>query len=453
MSQPSTNADAGFPQFTLDPSVQRGIAALGFTEPRPIQAKTLPAAHAGRDVLGLAQTGTGKTAAFALPIIQRLLGTAARRPGPRALIVAPTRELAMQIHTEFSALAKFTGLKAVTIFGGVSQGQQVRALRGRPEILIACPGRLLDLMQQGEVFLGGVEVLVLDEADHMFDMGFLPDIRRIVKTLPPGRQSLLFSATMPDEIRALTNSVLRDPHVVELEHATPLATIEHTLYNVEQGGKVALLQHLLAEDGFRSAIVFSRTKQRARRLALQLSRGGHNAIALQGNMSQAQRDRAMEGFRKGEFDVLVATDIAARGIDVANISHVINFDIPSTPDAYTHRIGRTGRAERTGKAYTFASPEDLATVRAIEHKLGSRIARKQAPGFEGRTILPARTARPAAREHVQDGVPRQDSRRGRNGNWRGPRNQQASGGSGTGQGNLRRTRRGSAPRASAPRAS
>jgi ATP-dependent RNA helicase RhlE len=380
MSRSVPRSDAGFPEFPLAPSIQRGIAALGFTAPRSIQAQTIPAALTGRDVLGLAQTGTGKTAAFALPILQRL--NSKRRPGPRALVLAPTRELAMQIQAEVAALAQFTGLEAVTVFGGVSSVPQIRALRARPDIVIACPGRLLDLMRQGVVKLEGIEVLVLDEADHMFDMGFLPDVRRILNALPRQRQNLLFSATMPAEVRLLTAQLLVEPCVVELAHSKPAETVEHTLYPIASERKLDLLRHLLSEDGFKSAIVFLRTKQRAKRLALQLGKLGHSAVALQGNMSQPQRDRAMRGFREGRFDILVATDIAARGIDVANVSHVINFDVPNTPDAYTHRIGRTGRAERSGKAFTLVCDEDGAAVREIERCLGAPIARRQVSGFE-----------------------------------------------------------------------
>jgi ATP-dependent RNA helicase RhlE len=386
-------AAAGFPQFSLAPSIQRGVAALGFSEPRPIQAETIPAALEGRDVLGLAQTGTGKTAAFVLPILQRL--NSQRRPGPRALILAPTRELAMQIHAETCKLAQFTGLKAITIFGGVPAGPQIRGLRARPDILIACPGRLLDLMQQGYVKLSAVEVLVLDEADHMFDMGFLPNVKQIIKALPAQRQNLLFSATMPPEVRALTTDLLHEAHVVELAHSQPAETIEQALYPVPSHRKMDFLRHLLAEDGFTSAIVFLRTKHRAKKLAQQLSRMGHDAVALEGNMSQSQRDRAMRGFREGRFDVLVATDIAARGIDVANVSHVINFDVPNTPDAYTHRVGRTGRAERRGKAITLAGQEDHQAVRDIERKLGASIPRLHVEGFEMSTAAP-RPHRPQA---------------------------------------------------------
>lgn len=364
----------GFADFDFDSAVQRGISAAGFVEPRPIQVQTIPAALKGRDILGLAQTGTGKTAAFALPILERLRTT--RKPGPRALIIAPTRELASQISDDIRTLARFTNLKTVTIFGGVSAQPQIATLRSKPEIVVACPGRLLDLFQQGAVVLKRIETLVIDEADHMFDMGFLPDIRRILSLLPKERQNLLFSATMPQEIRRLANKLLHNPHVVDLTRSSPALTIEHALYPIEGNQKFGLLEHVFAEDEFVSAIVFTRTKHRAKRLAQQLSRSGRRAVALQGNMSQSQRDRAMDGFRKKQFDILVATDIAARGIDVEQVSHVVNFDMPNTTDAYTHRIGRTGRSEREGKAYTFVTAEDHALVRALDRKFGTPIPRR-----------------------------------------------------------------------------
>ncbi len=370
----------GFAQFDLDTRLGRGIHAAGFEQPRPIQTEAVPAALEGRDVLGLAQTGTGKTAAFALPAIERLLA----RPGsgPRVLIVAPTRELAAQIGSEIESLARFTNLRVATVFGGVSVFAQRKALSKRPQILVACPGRLLDLVGQGIVHLERIEMLVLDEADHMFDMGFLPDIRQILSMLPQDRQTLLFSATMPKEIRRLADQVLADPVVVDVAHNTRLATIEHALYPVDGSQKLPLLKAILAEGELSSAIVFTRTKHRARRLAQQLERAGYRAVALQGNMSQGQRERAMNGFRKGKFDVLVATDIAARGIDVQQVSHVVNFDMPNTPDAYTHRIGRTGRADRHGKAYTFVTAEDRSMVREVERRLKMPIPRREVQGIE-----------------------------------------------------------------------
>ena len=380
MTHGNSHESTAFDALDLHPRLLRGIRDAGFKTPRPIQAQAIPAALDGRDVLGLAQTGTGKTAAFALPILERLLDDPL--PGPTVLILAPTRELASQIELEIRMLARSTRITTVSVFGGVRQRAQVNALRRSPDIVVGCPGRVLDLLQQKLLRLGRVDTLVLDEADHMFDMGFLPDVRRILAALPKRRQNLLFSATMPAAIRKLADDLLRDPHVVELEHSTPAETVEHALYPVSEQRKRALLDHLLADEACGSAIVFTRTKHRAKRLADQLSRAGHRTIGLQGNMSQGQRERAMRGFRDRSFDILVATDIAARGIDVSGVSHVINFDVPSTPDAYTHRIGRTGRSGREGKALTFVTAEDRAWVRATERMIGAAISREHVPGFE-----------------------------------------------------------------------
>jgi ATP-dependent RNA helicase RhlE len=386
MTETLSLASTGFDRFDLHEALHRGIHSAGFRSPRPIQNETIPAALEGRDVLGLAQTGTGKTAAFALPILDRLLDGGG--PGPRVLILAPTRELASQIAAEIGMLARFTPLRTVTIYGGVSTMHQITALRRGTEIVVGCPGRVLDLLQQGALRLGNIETLVLDEADHMFDMGFLRDIRKILKALPKQRQNLLFSATMPSEIRGLADEVLHRPHVVELSDATPASTIDHALYPVAEARKRDLLEALLNADDCHSAIVFTRTKQRAKRLADALAKGGHRAVALQGNMSQNARDRAMGGFRARRFDILVATDIAARGIDVSGVSHVINYDVPTTPEAYTHRIGRTGRAELEGIACTFVTHEDSGWVRATERMIGEPIARRQVEGF--RTAAPER---------------------------------------------------------------
>ncbi len=396
---------------------------MGFLETRPVQRDTLPAALAGRDVLGLAQTGTGKTAAFALPILERMLarraaakGSGRRLTGPAALVIAPTRELALQIQAEFQSLGRFTPLRVAAVFGGVSQGAQVRALDAQPDVLVACPGRLLDLMQQRLCSLAAVETLVLDEADHLFDMGFLPSIRRILAKLPSKRQNLLFSATMPREIRSLANEVLRNPHVVELAVARPAETIEHRLQLVREGDKQAALDAVLRSPDFTRGIVFLRTKHRAKRLAMRLVADGYRAVALQGNLSQSQRERAMGGFREGRFDVLVATDIAARGIDVALVSHVVNFDLPTTPEAYTHRIGRTGRAEHSGRALTFATPDEAASVRAIERHLGAPIERiaahaggsasGSAPGKPAKSGGSARTESKGQQKHERRGADR-----------------------------------------------
>jgi ATP-dependent RNA helicase RhlE len=397
---------SGFDRFPLAPALRRGVAAAGFLEPRPIQAEALGPALAGRDVLGIAQTGTGKTAAFGLAILERLLATS--RPGPRALVVAPTRELVTQIDAELRLLARFTRLRSLTLYGGVSIGAQISALRNRPDLLVVCPGRLLDLLERRALRLDAVEVLVLDEADHLFDMGFLPDVRRIVAALPRKRQNLLFSASMPAAVRHLADGLLSQPHVVELGgSATPAETIEHALYPVAEARKRELLEKLLSAPECESAIVFTRTKHRAKRLADQLDRAQHRAVALQGNMSQGQRDRAMRGFRGGRFDVLVATDIAARGIDVSQVSHVINFDVPDVPEHYTHRIGRTGRAERKGTACTFVTRDDRGKVRAIETMLGTPIARRELDGFtdaaEAASGAGPRSHAPGPRRNVRGG--------------------------------------------------
>jgi superfamily II DNA/RNA helicase len=379
-AQPREIAESGFDRFELDSVLTRGLEAAGFHEPRPIQVETIPACLEGQDVMGLAQTGTGKTAAFALPILQRLIEEPGA--GPLVLVLAPTRELAIQIDAEIRLLAKFSKIETVTIFGGVPAGSQIRALKRRPQIVVGCPGRVLDLLQQRRLDLSQVETLVLDEADHMFDMGFLPDIKRILAALPKDRQNLLFSATMPKAIRELAGRVLNKPHIVELAIEAPAERIEHALYPVPEGRKRDLLDRLLSEEDCKTAIIFTRTKHRAKRLALQLSKQGLRSVALQGNMSQGQRDRAMGGFREGRFDILVATDIAARGLDVAGVDYVINFDPPSTPETYTHRIGRTGRSEESGKACTLVTRDDSGWVRDTERVLGSPIPRRQFPGFE-----------------------------------------------------------------------
>lgn len=375
-----------FSGFNFSPRIAAGIDALGYEEPTPIQQQAIPHVLAGRDVMGLAQTGTGKTAAFALPILQRLeRDRAAQGPRvrkPRVLVVAPTRELAEQIHQSFVALGKRTGVRSVAIYGGVGMNSQVQALQNGVDVVVACPGRLLDHVGQGTADLGAVEVLVLDEADRMFDMGFLPDVRRIVRAVPQQRQTLLFSATMPDDIRKLASEVLKNPTTVQIGQSAPAETVSHALYPVPQHLKTALLKALLPTLGEGSVLVFTRTKHRAKRVAEQLAAAGFRATSLQGNLSQNRRQAALDGFRAGEHQIMVATDIAARGIDVLSISHVINYDMPDTPEAYTHRIGRTGRAEQTGEAYTMVTVEDDADVRAVEKLLGQRLERRTLKGFD-----------------------------------------------------------------------
>lgn len=368
-----------FNSFAFHPQINAGISSVGYTTPTPIQIQAIPPILKGRDVLGLAQTGTGKTAAFVLPILQHLI------KGPRgrlrALIISPTRELAEQTHTAIGSLGRQTRLRSLTIYGGVSAQTQIKDLRAGAEIAVVCPGRLLDLMGQRMVNLSSIEILVLDEADQMFDMGFLPDIRRILAVLPKPRQTLLFSATMPKEIRLLANEFLHDPVAVELGVSRPIETVSHALYPVEQIRKVELLLEILRQSGRGKVLVFTRTKHRARKLAEQLIKAGLPATSLQGNLSQNQRQKAMTDFRSGRVKVLVATDIAARGIDVSQISHVINYDMPDTAIAYTHRIGRTGRMANLGIALSLATQEDLPKIRTIEQLLGRSLKRYKLAGF------------------------------------------------------------------------
>jgi len=376
-----------FSQFKLHTQIEKGIEALGYTAPTPIQLQSMPAILQGKDVMGLAQTGTGKTAAFALPILQRLMDGPRRHI--RALVVAPTRELAEQIHEAIGGLGRATKLRSITIYGGVNKNPQIRSLRQGVEIAVACPGRLLDLADQGEIDLSHVEVLVLDEADRMFDMGFLPDIRKIIKKLPVKRQTLLFSATMPEDIRKLSGEVLKDPVTIRVGTGTPVSTVSHALYPVEPHLKTALLMKLIERTDTGSVLVFARTKHRTTRVAEQMKRAGFPVASLQGNLSQNRRQDALSGFREGKYQILVATDIAARGIDVSGISHVINYDMPDTVDAYTHRIGRTGRAAKTGDAFTFVTPQDRAFVGDIEHVLGERIERRTLTGFDYNVPAPS----------------------------------------------------------------
>ena len=369
-----------FNKFNFHPQVAAGVTAAGYLTPTPIQAKAIPLVMQGQDIIGLAQTGTGKTAAFVLPILNRLMQGGRRHV--RALVVAPTRELAEQIHEAISTLGRQTRLKSVTIYGGVGFNPQVDKLRRGAEIVVACPGRLLDHIDQGTIDLSHLEVLVLDEADRMFDMGFLPDIRKIIKHVPAKRQTLLFSATMPDDILHLAHEVLQAPVTVQVNITGPANTVSHMLYPVEPHLKTALLLELLRHTDTESVLIFTRTKHRAKRLGEQLGKAGYRAASLQGNLSQAQRQAAMNGFRNGKFQILVATDIAARGIDVTQISHVINYDMPDTADAYTHRIGRTGRNAKTGDAFTFITSEDEDMVRSIERVLRAKIKRCTLSGFD-----------------------------------------------------------------------
>ena len=371
-----------FAAFNLHSDLLRALEALSFTAPTPIQTDAIPPACRGRDVLACAMTGSGKTAAFLLPILQSLVGKP--RGVTRALVLAPTRELAAQIDEHRQQLARFTRASGGAVFGGVAMGPQETAFRRGVDIVVATPGRLLDHFQYPYARLAGLEVLVLEEADRMLDMGFLPDIRRILRALPTSRrQTLLFSATLPSAITALAREMLHDPAMINVEPpSAPAVGISHTAYPVASEGKLPLLLELLRQPGVRNALVFTRTKHRANRLADGLGRRGVTAERIHGNRTQAQRTRALDDFKTGKVRILVATDIAARGIDVTALSHVVNFDVPKVPDDYIHRSGRTARAEAIGDAVTFVSPEEEGDFRAIERAVGRRIERVMLPGFD-----------------------------------------------------------------------
>lgn len=356
-----------FHDFSLARSIQDAVQQCGFTSPTPIQAKAIPPLLAGRDLLGLAQTGTGKTAAFVLPIVHKLL--AQRKAQTQVLILAPTRELAEQINAFVITIIKKTSLRSIALYGGVSKAGQVARLRKGVNIVVACPGRLLDLLSDRALSLRGINTLVLDEADHMFDKGFLPDIRRILKQLPQERQTMLFSATMPGEIRGLAEEILTDPLEVRIAGGKSTGKVSHYMYPVAQERKSALLLHLLEVEAKARTLVFVRTRHKAKSLEQQLEHSGVAAASLQGNLSQNQRSRVLSDFRNGTVRVLVATDIAARGLDVAGIEHVINYDLPDTSEAYVHRTGRTGRAACSGEAFSFATGTENRMVQMIERSL------------------------------------------------------------------------------------
>lgn len=369
-----------FNQFNLDSRLTAGIKRVGYQEPTPIQKSAIPLALAGHDLVGTAQTGTGKTAAFVLPILHKLLNSPGKRT--RALIITPTRELAEQIHQVIGNLKKGTNLRSVTIYGGVGAKPQIAALRRGVDIVVACPGRLLDHLQHNHAKLGELEVLVLDEADRMFDMGFLPDIKRIIKYIPAQRQTMLFSATFPKEIERLAAQTLRNPKRVSIGLARPAHTVSHTLYPVPHHLKKGLLMKLLKQTDTESVLIFTRTKHRAKRLAQQIANGGYRVTSLHGNRTQGQRQAALKGFKQGHYQIMVATDIAARGLDIDRISHVINYDMPDTADAYIHRIGRTGRAERTGDAFTLITPEDFPLVFKIEKIMKQKLRLETLPDYD-----------------------------------------------------------------------
>ncbi|MEY2545967.1 MAG: ATP-dependent helicase RhlE [Verrucomicrobiota bacterium] len=385
-----------FRALNLSPKILQAVEDAGYTEPTPIQVAAIPHILAGHDVIGIAQTGTGKTAAFVWPILMKLLESKqnGQKGGTRALVVAPTRELVVQIEENVRAYAKHVPLRMATVYGGVSERPQIAALRSHVDLVVATPGRLMDLMDQRVADLSRIEFLVLDEADRMLDMGFLPPIRRIVKALPQKRQTLMFSASLSREIEKLTHEFQRSPKIIEIgRRANPAETVTQFVYEVRPHLKPALLLHLLSDPMFDTVLVFTRTKRGADKLSRRLESSGIKTGAIHSNRSQNQRLRALKDFKSGAMRVLVATDVAARGIDVDGISHVVNYDFPMHPEDYVHRIGRTGRAHAVGDAISFVTPEDQGELRSLERFIGRGIVRKKAEGFDYDAAAPAGEAR------------------------------------------------------------
>ncbi len=370
--------DTEFTKLGLSDALAYGVQQMGYVSPTPIQAQAIPVVLKGGDVIGSAQTGTGKTAAFALPIIQRL-GSHGKL---RCLILEPTRELALQVEEAFHKFAKFTDLRVTIVYGGVGYGKQVEDLKRGMDILAATPGRLLDHLEQGNCTLADVDILVLDEVDRMLDMGFLPDVKRIVQRCPKARQTLFFTATLPPELEQLAGWALNNPVKVEIgRQRSPAETVSHAFYPVVASQKFDLLQLLLEQTDFKSVLIFSRTRMGADRIAHRLISKGHTVGVMHSDRSQRERIEALDGFKNGKFEVLVATDIAARGLDIAGVSHVINYDVPENPEDYVHRIGRTGRAKTTGDAFTLVTEEDVRDARSIERYMGITVERKKIEGF------------------------------------------------------------------------
>ena len=406
-----------FQSLGLDAHILQAIQEAGYTEPTPIQAMAIPAVLAGGDVIGIAQTGTGKTAAFTLPILTRLAASPTphgQRRRTRVLVLAPTRELVAQIEENVLAYARHLPLKIAKVYGGVGENPQKEALRAGSDIVIACPGRLLDLMGQRCADFSHLEHLVLDEADRMLNMGFLPDIRRVIQQLPKKRQTLLFSATLSKEIEGLTHEFQRAPKIVQIgRRSNPAETVTQFVYEVPRHLKMGLLTHLLEDEKLQMVLVFSRTKHGADKIARRLEKSGVKCATLHANRSQNQRLRALEDFKSWKVRVLVATDIAARGIDVDGISHVVNFDFPHVVEDYVHRIGRTGRAQAIGDAISFVSPEEMADLRQLERFIGRGLVRKRAEGFDYRAAAaPAPADQPQERRH-QNPRQQQQPQRGR----------------------------------------
>jgi len=381
-----------FKALNLSPAVLRGVEAAGYTDPTPIQLRAIPVVLGGGDLIGSAQTGTGKTAAFALPILSRLGATNSGRTGPRVLVLEPTRELAAQVETAFRDFARFTDIRPLAVFGGVGYGHQRSELRRGVDIIVATPGRLVDFLQEGAITLRDVQTLVLDEVDRMLDMGFLPVVKDIIARCPRERQTLFFSATVPPEIAAVASFALRNPARVEIGvNRSVNESVKHAIYPVAHEQKFDLLLSLLAKTDFDSVLVFSRTKHGADKIARKLKAANHSVAVLHANRSQNQRIEALAGFKSGKYEIMVATDIAARGIDVAGVTHVINYDVPENPEDYVHRIGRTGRAQAVGDAFTLVTPDNRNDVRDIERFIGARIPELNLEGFDYKPL----TGKPA----------------------------------------------------------
>ncbi|MBI2850965.1 MAG: DEAD/DEAH box helicase [Chloroflexi bacterium] len=379
-----------FETLNLHPAIMKGVHELGYTELTPIQEQAIPPVLQGKDIIGLAQTGTGKTAAFVLPILERLMKAPKRQIS--AVIITPTRELAEQINGAINAMGKYTGVKSIAVYGGTNVEAQVRELTRSVEIVVACPGRLLDHLWRGSIDLSKVEVLVIDEADRMLDMGFLPDIKKILQCMLKPRQTLMFSATMPEDIRKLAKEILKNPVTVQIGQTAPAVAVSHALYPVKQHLKTDLLMELLYGLESKSVLIFTRTKHRTERVAKTLKSAGFRVASLQGDLTQSRRQAALDGFRKGTIKILVATDIVARGIDILHISHVINYDMPANTDDYIHRIGRTGRVNNSGDALTFVTDADMEMVNSLERILKKKIERRKLDNFDYTKPAPPQTA-------------------------------------------------------------
>ncbi|WP_243545645.1 DEAD/DEAH box helicase [Pseudodesulfovibrio tunisiensis] len=387
-----------FTDFSFDQRIDAGINSCGYDTPTPIQQKVIPLILHGYDVMGLAQTGTGKTAAFALPILQKLLSAPSSQRGPRVLVLAPTRELAIQINDSFNSLAGHADIRTGVVIGGVGMGPQIKAFDSS-QVIVACPGRLVRLIEKGVLDFRAIETLVLDEADRMLDMGFMPDIKRILAKLPAKRQNLLFSATMPKSILAFAKRILVNPKMVRINANSSVSSVKHFFYKTQSSKKNKLLDDILSRSEHQSMLIFTRTKHKAKNLSRQLANSGYDSTFLQGNMSQSQREKALTGFRDGRYSIMVATDIVARGIDCDRITHVVNYDMPNTVETYTHRIGRTGRAGRSGSAISLVTQDDIPQLRAIERGMNLSIEQNSICGYEASEKCGGRLAENAAHSH------------------------------------------------------